>query len=270
MKINNNEIMKILGIIPARMASTRFPNKPMASIMGIPMIGHCYIRSKMCTLLDEVYVATCDKEIYEYIESTGGKAVMTADTHERATERSAEALVNIEKKMNGKQFDIIVMIQGDEPLIHPEMITEVISPFLTGDRMVANLMAPLHTVDEQNNPNNVKVVTDINGNALYMSREPVPSRKKYAGQINSYRQLGLIAFTREAILKFVSLETTPLEIIESVDMNRFLEHRIPIQMIVTKFEADSVDTPDDLKRVDAKMQNNLLFQSYKNSITHGS
>lgn len=256
--------MKILGVIPARMASTRFPNKPMAHIMGMPMIGHCYIRSKMCTLLDEVYVATCDKEIYDYIESIGGKAVMTADTHERASERSAEALLNIEKELNGPQFDIIVMIQGDEPLIHPEMISEAVSPLMKGDKMVANLMAPLLTDDEYTNPNNVKVVTDINNNALYMSRESIPSKKKFNGNLPAFRQLGLIAFTHEALLKFVNLNTTPLEIIESVDMNRFLEHRVPIKMIVTKFEADSVDTPDDLKRVDAKMQFDPIFQSYSN------
>lgn len=254
--------MKILGVIPARMASTRFPNKPMASIMGIPMIGHCFIRSKMCTLLDEVYVATCDKEIFEYINSIGGKVVMTADTHERASERSAEAMLNIEKELNGQQFDIVVMIQGDEPLINPEMISEAVTPLINGKNMVANLMAPLLTEEERINPNNVKVVADINGNAIYMSREPIPSKKKFSGCLPSFRQLGLIAFTREALLKFVHIETTPLEIYESVDMNRFLEHRVPIQMIVTKFEADSVDTPDDLKRVDAKMQHDPLFQSY--------
>lgn len=256
--------MKILGIIPARMASTRFPNKPMAQIMGMPMIEHCYLRSKMCSLLDEVYVATCDKEIYNYILSIGGKAVMTVDTHERASERSAEALLNIEKELNGKQFDIVVMIQGDEPLINPDMINEVVTPLITGKNIVSNLMATLLTEEERINPNNVKVVTDIDGYALYMSREPIPSKKKFNGNLPSFRQLGLIAFTHEALLKFVSLNTTPLEIIESVDMNRFLEHRVPIKMIITKFEADSVDTPDDLKRVEAKMQFDTIFQSYSN------
>ena len=257
--------MNIIGIIPARMASTRFPNKPMAQIMGMPMIGHCYLRSKMCNLLDEVYVATCDKEIYDYIESIGGNAVMTADTHERASERSAEALLNLEKETNSKQFDIIVMIQGDEPLINPTMINEVVSPLITGKNIVSNLMSPLLTEEERINPNNVKVVADVNGNAVYMSREPIPSRKKFNGDLPSFRQLGLIAFTRASLLKFVNLETTPLEIYESVDMNRFLEHRVPIKMIATKFEADSVDTPDDLKRVDAKMQYDAIYPNYINN-----
>jgi len=255
--------MKIIGIIPARMAATRFPNKPMAPILGMPMIGHCYLRSKMCALMDEVYVATCDKEIFDYIESIGGKAVMTADVHERATERTAEALLNIEALVKDVQYDIVVMIQGDEPLVDPDMLREAAEPLLQGDRKVSNLIAYLPTQEQRENPNNVKVVRDLNGDALYFSREPIPSGKKYSKQINAYRQLGLIAFTRWALLKFVSLETTPLEIIESVDMNRFLEHRIPIHMEITQYQADSVDTIEDLLRVEEKMKSDKLFQSYK-------
>jgi 3-deoxy-manno-octulosonate cytidylyltransferase (CMP-KDO synthetase) len=255
--------MKVLGIIPARMAATRFPNKPMARILGIPMIGHCYLRSSRCDLLDEVYVATCDHAIKDYIESIGGKAVMTADTHERASERAAEALLSIEKETD-EHFTHVVMIQGDEPLVDPDMIREAIEPMAEEELQVCNLMAKLHTDEERGNPNNVKVVTDLQGNALYFSREPIPSKKIYIKEVSSFRQLGLIAFTREALLKFVALETTPLEIIESVDMNRFLEHGVPIRMVVTKFLADSVDTPEDLQRVGVTMAGDRLFMSYKN------
>ena len=206
--------MKIIGIIPARMAASRFPNKPMAEILGIPMIGHCYIRSKMCDLMDEVYVATCDEIIVDYVNSIGGKAVLTSHIHERASERTAEALLNIEKILTESHFDIVVLIQGDEPLIHPEMIREVIEPLLSGEKQVSNLMMKLNSEDEVNNPNNVKVVTSLQGNALYMSREAIPSDKKFKGSIDVYRQLGLIAFTRDALLRFVSLEMTKLEIIE--------------------------------------------------------
>ncbi|HTJ10958.1 MAG TPA: 3-deoxy-manno-octulosonate cytidylyltransferase [Dinghuibacter sp.] len=257
--------MKIIGIIPARMAATRFPNKPMAPIQGIPMIGHCYIRSKMCALMDEVYVATCDQAIYDYIHSIGGKAVMTSDVHERATERTAEALLNIEAGLKDVTYDVVVMIQGDEPLVDPDMLREAAEPLLAGDRKVSNLMAYLPTQEERESPNNVKVVTDIHGDALYFSREPIPSRLKYKKEIKAYRQLGLIAFSRWALQKFVALETTPLEQIESVDMNRFLEHRIPIHMEVTKYLADSVDTPEDLARVEEKMKSDPLFQSYKSA-----
>lgn len=257
--------MKILGIIPARMAATRFPNKPMALIGDMPMIGHCYIRSKMCDLLDEVYVATCDQEIYDYIVRIGGKAVMTSNSHERATERSAEALLSVEKLLD-KKFDIVVMIQGDEPLVDPEMIKESIIPLLNGDNNVSNLMAKLQNLEEARNPNFVKVVCDIEGKALYMSREPIPSPTKFNGNIDYYRQLGLIAFTKDAILKFISLPESILEIIESVDMNRLLEYNMPIQMSITNYEADSVDTIDDLYRVEFKMMKDKLYLNYKNNI----
>jgi 3-deoxy-manno-octulosonate cytidylyltransferase (CMP-KDO synthetase) len=256
--------MKILGIIPARMAASRFPNKPLAEILGIPMIGHCYIRSKMCDLLDEVYVATCDEIIVDYVNGIGGKSVLTSHLHERASERTAEALLNIEKILTDSHFDIVVLIQGDEPLIHPEMIREVIEPLLSGEKQVSNLMMKLHSEDEVNNSNNVKVVTSLQGNALYMSREAIPSDKKFKGSIDVYRQLGLIAFTRDALLRFVSLEMTNLEIIESVDMNRFIENEIPIYMRATSHEADSVDTPEDLDRVEKKMISDSLFKNYKN------
>jgi 3-deoxy-manno-octulosonate cytidylyltransferase (CMP-KDO synthetase) len=258
--------MSTIAIIPARMAATRFPNKPMAKILGMPMIGHCYIRTKMCSLMDDVYVATCDKEIKDYIESIGGKAIMTSDTHERATERTAEALINIEALQTNIHFDAIVMVQGDEPLLDPDMLREAIEPLLNGGHMVSNLMAVLPTQEERENPNNVKVVTDIKGDAIYMSREPIPSKQKFKGVISAYRQLGLIAFTRDALLKFVALPTTTLEIIESVDMNRLLENRIPIHMTVTKYLADSVDTPEDLIRVEEKMKQDAIFLQYQNQI----
>ena len=254
--------MKIIGIIPARMAATRFPNKPMALIEGMPMIGHCYFRSKMSSLLTDVFVATCDEEIYDYINNIGGKAVMTSYDHERATERSAEALINIEKE-TGQQFDIIVMIQGDEPLINPEMINESVKPLISGENQVSNLMVSLNCIEEAKNPNFVKVVTSDNGNALYMSRELIPSPSKFKDAIQYYRQLGLIAFSRKALLKFIDLPTTRLEIIESIDMNRYLEHQFPIRMSVTNFVADSVDTIEDLDRVRIKMTTDKLYNEYK-------
>ena len=257
--------MKILGVVPARMAASRFPDKPMKMIQGMPMVEHCYLRSAMCPLLDDIVVATCDTSILEYIIENGGKAVMTSDKHERATERTAEALTVLEKQYPDKQYDIIVMIQGDEPLIDPEMIAQVINPLLNGKANVSNLMVSLITEEEVSNPNNVKVVTGINRNALYMSREPIPSKEKFKGQINYFRQLGLIGFTREALLGFIALETTELEKIESVDMNRFLENGISIHMVETKFEVDAVDTPDDLIRVEEKMKIDKLYQKYKRS-----
>jgi 3-deoxy-manno-octulosonate cytidylyltransferase (CMP-KDO synthetase) len=258
--------MKILGIIPARMAATRFPNKPMANLLGIPMIGHCYHRSKFCTLIDELFVATCDIEIYDYIKKIGGNAIMTSNKHERATERTAEALLNIEQIIPNKKFDIVVMIQGDEPLVDPRMIEEVIDPLITSGKSISNLMSILKTKEEIENPNNIKVVVSKKNNALYMSREAIPSNLKYTKDIVYFRQLGLIAFTRESLMNFVSLQTTTLENIESVDMNRLLENDIPIYMKKTCLESDSVDDKIDLARVQEKMKNDRLFNVYKNLI----
>ena len=121
--------MNIIGIIPARLASSRLPNKPLAKIIGMPMIGHVYLRSKMSSIMEEVYVATCDQEIKDYVESIGGKAIMTSNSHERASDRTAEALLEIEK-VTEKKMGIVVMIQGDEPMVTPEMISAAVQPLL--------------------------------------------------------------------------------------------------------------------------------------------
>tara|TARA_Y100000741_G_scaffold292619_1_gene232874 strand:+ start:169 stop:906 length:738 start_codon:yes stop_codon:yes gene_type:complete len=241
--------MKIIGIIPARMASTRFPGKPLAKINGIPMIGHVYKRSKKAKILDEVYVATCDKEIFEYIESIDGKAIMTAESHQRASDRSAEALDKIEKEKNHK-IDIVVMIQGDEPMIVPEMIESSVEPLFSEEDIDAvNLMTEIKSVDEWNDPNEIKVVVDRNSNALYFSREPIPSSKKYNGKIKAYKQVCVIPFKRERLKKYLSLSETILEKIESIDMNRILENGGTVKMVLTNHQTFAVDTPEDLEKV---------------------
>ena len=262
-QLKDNPNRKVLGVIPARMAATRFPNKPMQLIEGIPMIGHCYYRSKMCKLLDEVYVATCDKEIYDYVKSIGGNVVMTSNLHERPTERSAEALQNIENSALGTKYDIVVMIQGDEPLIDPKMIEEVIEPVLIDGNEVSNLMLPFKNPQEVSNPNHVKVVTSVDGKALYMSREPIPSAAKYNHKINYHKQIGLMAFTRNALLKFIELPASELEIIESIDMNRFIQNQVQIQMRITDFEPVAVDTKEDLQKVEDNMRIDSLFPLYR-------
>ncbi|MBL52219.1 MAG: 3-deoxy-manno-octulosonate cytidylyltransferase [Candidatus Marinimicrobia bacterium] len=247
--------MNIIGIIPARMASTRFPGKPLAKINGTPMIGHVYNRSKMAKILDEVYVATCDQEIFDYIESINGKAVMTADTHERASDRSAEALEVIENQKD-KTIDIVVMLQGDEPMLVPEMINAAVQPFLEDSNVdVVNLMAKINSEKEWNDPNEVKVVIDNNSNAMYFSREPIPSNQKYNGAITAYKQVCIIPFSREGLKNYLSLDETPLEKVESVDMNRILEHGGTVKMVLTKYETYAVDTIEDLKKVESLMLN---------------
>ena len=144
--------MRVIAVIPARMASSRFPGKPMALIHGMPMIGHCYCRVRLCEALDDTYVATCDREIYDYIEAIGGKAIMTADTHERASDRAAEAMVEIEE-LTDEKVDILVMVQGDEPMDTPEMINESLAPMMHDDKVqVVNLMGLIDSQREFEDP----------------------------------------------------------------------------------------------------------------------
>lgn len=255
--------MNIIGMIPARMASTRFPNKPMAKILGIPMIGHVYYRCKMCTLLNDVWVATCDKEVYDYIESIGGKAVMTADTHERASDRCAEAMLKIEEQ-SGVRVDILSMIQGDEPMVYPEMIGEALQPMIDDDKIViTNLLGEITSQEEFEDPNQVKVVVDKFSNALYFSREPIPSRKKYTGPVPMFKQVPIIPFRRDFLIEYNRMKQTPLEIIESVDMMRIVENGLKIRMVRTKFNTHAVDTTDDLLLVEQLMEIDHLVKIYE-------
>ena len=254
--------MNIVAIIPARMGSSRFPGKPMALIHGIPMIGHVYFRTRMCKLLTETYVATCDQEIYEYIEGVGGKAVMTADTHERCSDRTSEAMLKIEADIGGK-VDIVVMVQGDEPMVTPEMIEQAITPMKKDSSVqVVNLMAKLQTIEEFEDPNEVKVVVGLDNRALYFSREPIPSRKKGITEVPMLKQVCIIPFRRNYLLKFNAMPPTPLEKIESVDMMRILEHGDDVYMVMTDAGTVSVDTARDLEKVKELMKNDQLITLY--------
>lgn len=254
--------MNIISIIPARMGSSRFPGKPMAEILGMPMIGHVYKRVKMSKLLNEVYVATCDTEIYDYIESIGGKAIMTSDSHERCSDRCAEAMIRIEEQEN-KKVNIIVMVQGDEPLTFPEMIDEAVQPMLDdSDIIITNLVANLNTLEEFEDPNEVKVVMDQKNNAIYFSREPIPSRKKGILDVPMKKQVCVIPFTRDFLLEYNKMEPTPLEIIESVDMMRIIENSMKVKMIPTLYNTKAVDTPEDLNKVIQIMKTDNLVSQY--------
>ncbi len=246
--------MKILALIPARMGSGRFPGKPMALILGKPMIGHVYERVALSPLLDLVAVATCDREIYDYIESIGGVAVMTGDQHERASDRCAEALLKLEQA-NNVTYDVVVMVQGDEPMTHPDMIAEALQPLLDDSAVqVVNLLGKIQDTAEFEDRNCIKVVCDLNSNALYFSREPIPTRCKI-NDIPIGKQVCIIPFRRDYLLEYTSLAPTPLEIAESVDMMRILEHGMKVRMAPTKHNTQAVDTLKDLKNVEVIMRN---------------
>ena len=244
--------MKILALIPARMGSTRFPGKPMAPILGKPMIGHVYERACRAKNIDLVAVATCDKEIYDYIESIGGTAILTSDQHERASDRCAEALLQLEE-MEGSRYDIVVMVQGDEPMTHPEMLEEALKPMLQDPKvLIVNLMYPIDK-DELEDRNCVKVVCDLESNAMYFSREPIPTRFK-TDDIPIAKQVAIMPFRRDFLLDYAKMTPTPLEIIESVDMLRVMEHGLKVHMAPTKHKTYAVDIPSDIQRVEMEMR----------------
>ena len=244
--------MKILALIPARMGSSRFPGKPMALILGKPMIGYVYEQVAKSPLIDTVAVATCDKEIYDYIESIGGVAVMTSDKHERASDRCAEALLTLEQAYNIR-YDIVVMVQGDEPMTHPDMIAEAVQPLLDDAEVkVVNLLAQINDISEFEDRNCIKVVCDLKLDALYFSREPIPTRSK-CSEIPMGKQVCIIPFRRDYLLEYTRLAPTPLEIAESVDMMRILEHGMKVRMAHTKHTTCAVDTLSDLKKVEQLM-----------------
>ena len=246
--------MNVLAIIPARMNSSRFPGKPMAAILGKPMIGHVYERVSQSSSLDLTVVATCDKEIFDYIESIGGVAVMTGEQHERASDRCAEALMTIEQK-NNVEYDIIVMVQGDEPMTHPAMIAEAVKPLIDESEVqVVNLLGKIQDENEFENRNCIKVVCDLDMNAMYFSREPIPTRCKI-DQVPMGKQVCIIPFRRNFLLDYTLMEPTPLEVAESIDMMRILENGLKVRMANTSYSTHAVDTPEDLAWVEQLMEN---------------
>ena len=245
--------MKILALIPARMGSRRFPGKPLAKILGKPMIGHVYERVSKSHLLNMTAVATCDKEIFDYIQSIGGNAVMTADTHERASDRCAEALLKLESEYQIR-YDIVVMVQGDEPMTHPNMINEALQPMLLDPEIdVVNLVGIVRSLEEFEDRNCIKVVCDTIGNALYFSREPIPTLTK-SNEVPMQKQVCIIPFRRNFLIEYTQMEPTPLEVAESVDMMRVLEHGKSVRMVHTDYDTYAVDTINDLMKVEKKMK----------------
>ncbi|MBI3773317.1 MAG: 3-deoxy-manno-octulosonate cytidylyltransferase [Gammaproteobacteria bacterium] len=244
--------MNVLALIPARMGSSRFPGKPLALILGKPMIGHVYERVSQNPLLTATVVATCDYEIAHYIESIGGRAIMTGSHHERASDRCAEALAILERE-DGVVYDIVVMVQGDEPMTHPDMISEAVNPMLkdTGLQIV-NLLGKIESVAEFEDRNCIKVVCDLHSNALYFSREPIPTRSR-VDAIPMGKQVCIIPFRRDFLLEYTRMAPTPLEVVESVDMMRVLEHGLKVRMVPTRYNTYAVDTPSDLMRVEKLM-----------------
>lgn len=249
--------MKIVAMIPARMGSSRFPGKPLAPILGRPMIEHVYRRTALGPSISEVYLATCDDQIREAAEAFGAKVIMTSDRHQRASDRCAEAAQGIEA-------DIVVMVQGDEPMTVPEMIEESLVPFREDAGVqCTNLAKRIASEDEFLNPGTIKVVMSEGGDALYMSRQPIPTPPAGGFRAgDAFKQVCVIPFRQGALARYSALQPTPLEIAESVDMMRFIEHGHPVRMVETEYDTQAVDTPAELALVEEMMRVDPLVNTY--------
>jgi 3-deoxy-manno-octulosonate cytidylyltransferase (CMP-KDO synthetase) len=249
--------MKITAIIPARYGSTRFEGKALADILGKPMIQHVYERTVRASLVSEVVVATDDERIAAVVRDFGGRVEMTATSHDTGTDRLAEVAAKIDS-------DIVVNVQGDEPLIEPAMIDEAIEPLVTDPSlMMGTLKSRIKSIHDFLSPNVVKVVTDWEGNALYFSRSPLPNfRDKWndlkdeafvSGRLLCYKHVGLYVYRRPFLLQFAQMSPTFLELAEKLEQLRVLENGFRIRVVETAHESIGVDTPGDLEKVLEKL-----------------
>jgi len=249
--------MKISAVIPARYGSTRFEGKPLADILGKPMIQHVYEGVCQSKLIDEVIVATDDQRILEAVKSFGGKAMMTSPTHFTGTDRVAEAAQKLKS-------DIIVNVQGDEPLIIGSIIDKAIRPLLLDDTLhMSTLMTRIEEVRDWLNPHIVKVVVDQKNFALYFSRSPIPfPRDLNIGRLEShpfgtsrplpqrvFKHIGVYVFRRKFLLNFSKMKPTPLEKLEKLEQLRALENGYRIKVTPVNYEPICVDTPEDLQKI---------------------
>ncbi len=239
--------MRIVGMIPSRMASTRLPGKPLLELCGKPMVQHVWEAAKRANRLDAVVVATPDIEIYTVVQAFGGEAVLTADTHRSGTDRLAEAVQTLDA-------DAVVNIQGDEPLVLPALIDAVAAPLAEDPSVqMVSLCCPA-LEHEINEPSVVKTVVGRDGYALYFSRAPIPYVRDASGGVFARKHIGIYGYTRETLLRLASLPPSPLEITESLEQLRALENGIRIRMVDVDAAPVGVDTPEDLERARALME----------------
>ena len=243
--------MKILGLIPARYESTRFPGKPLVDINGKSMIRRVYEQSSKA--FDEVYVATDDERIFSHVSSFSGKVVMTSKEHQSGTDRCAEAADKV-SVLTGNVYDIIVNIQGDEPFIQPEQLNLLVSCFEDPEVQISTLVKKIAESEDIFNPNKPKVILDSKSRAIYFSRSPIPFLRNYPQQEwinkgNYYKHIGLYAYRFETLKVITKLSLSPLEISESLEQLRWIENGYKIGVKITDQENISIDTPEDLEKL---------------------
>ena len=247
--------MKFVGIIPARYASTRFPGKPLADILGQPMIQRVYERASQ--VLDTVVVATDDQRIYDAVVQFGGRVVMTSENHKTGTDRCYEALTKLPET-----YDVVINIQGDEPFIAIDQIEALKNCFVSDQIQLATLVKPFDaniSIDELENPNTPKVILSQAGEAICFSRSVIPylrgvEKSQWAAAHTYYKHIGIYAYRTDILAQITKMTQTPIEKAESLEQLRWLENGLHIHVAITHSDNHSIDTPEDLQRVVALMK----------------
>ena len=255
---------KIFGFIPARMSASRFPGKPLYPICNMPMIQHVIHRSQMFNKWDGLYLTTCDQEIREFGESIGIQVIMTSDKHTRALDRVAEAAAKCGQNIGDN--DIVLNVQGDEPMMHPEMIDATIQPMLDDEDVKGTILAMEIASEEQYyDPNALKIIHNKKGDILYTSRSPVPYCKQFSRELGIRRIYGIFGFKWHFLKTFTNMEESPLELAESCDSNRLYDNGYT-QRIAPFAYIDSfpVDVPEDIEKVEKAMINDKYWEIYRN------
>lgn len=252
--------MRIFIGIPARMGSTRFPGKPLCNILNKSMIQHCYIRSSLSKHSSNLFVATCDEEIKNHVESFGGKVILTDKNIQRPGLRVAQAA----RELNLHDDDIVVVVQGDEPMIHPDMIDNAIEPLIKENDVFVSNNCTTITDRDWKDPGEIKVVCDLKMNAMYFSRSPIPSIDHQEVKTKWWKQVCIMPFRWHFMKKFNNLDPTPLELQESIEMVRAIQYGYKVRMVPTQHIVKSVDNENDRKKVEQIMMNDKLYMTYKN------
>ena len=254
--------MKILGFVPARMAASRFPGKPLHPILGRPMVEHCFERAKFFERWDGLFLATCDEEIRAFAEAKGYPVIMTSDTHTRALDRVAEAAGKCAEPV--AEDDIVVCVQGDEPLLGADMIEAVVDPFDKDESVDGTILAvPIHDESVFLNPDMVKIVHDMNGDVLYTSRSPIPYAKEFSPDLGAMRVGGIFGFRWRFLKWFAETPESPLEKKEGCDSNRICDNGFRQRIAPIPYRPyHSVDSPEDVVVVEEAMKEDALWGRY--------
>lgn len=241
------------------MASSRYPGKPLAPLLGLALVLHVHDRCRLSPSLGRVVIATCDDEIMAAAQAHGAEAVMTANTHPGCVDRTEEAVSKIAADLADDA--LVLMVQGDEVLVTPEMIDTIVETYERTKAPVVNLVSPLKSAADHDDPNCVKVAASISGRALFFSRSAIPSRVR-TQDVPMFQQTGIIGFKKSFLYQFGRLARTPLEIAEGIDMLRVLEHDLAVHLVMADMETIGVDTPADLARAEVRLAEDPVTPRY--------